>query len=135
MRTNEDIEALFIELELPFERLGEAMWVVVDESDHIESLVVYQTGTVLNFRVKVVALPENPSPELFRTLLELNAADMVHGAYGIEEDAVVLVESLEVENLDLNELQAVIESFGIALGTHHTRISSHLPASDAATAN
>lgn len=126
MKTREEIEALFIELELPFERLGEGLWVVVDESDHIENLVVYTTGGVLNLRVKVVDLPADPSADLLRFLLELNATDLVHGAYAIENDAIVLVESLEMENLDNNELQAVVEAFGMALTTHYTRITAFL---------
>lgn len=132
MKTKEDIEALFIELELPFERLEDGLWVVVDESDHIDNLVVYTTGTVLNLRVKVVDLPSEPTVPLLRALLELNATDLVHGAYAIENDAIVLVESLEMENLDNNELQAVVEAFGIALTTHYARITAFLQDDDTA---
>ena len=126
MKSREEIEAMFIELELPFERLGDDIWVVMDEHDHLENLVVYQTGSVLNLRVKLFELGGTEPPGLFRHLLELNASDVVHGAYAIENDSVVLTGALEVDNLDLNELQAVFESFGIALSTHHPKVVAFL---------
>lgn len=126
MKSREEIEAMFIELELPFERLGDDIWVVMDEHDHLENLVVYRTGSVLNIRVKLFELGGSEPPGLFRHLLELNASDVVHGAYAVEHDSVVLTGSLEVENLDLNELQAVFESFGIALSTHHPKVAAFL---------
>ncbi|MBT8469049.1 MAG: YbjN domain-containing protein, partial [Deltaproteobacteria bacterium] len=60
---------------------------------------------------------------LFEELLRLNAADLVHGAYGILDDAVVLTCTLQVENLDYNELQGVLDDFSLALANHYEKLS------------
>ena len=57
--------------------------------------------------------------ELYRTLLALNTTEMVHGAFGIEGDTVVIVHALELENLDFNEFQAVIDDMSMAVAKHH----------------
>ena len=49
---------------------------------------------------------------------ELNATDLLHGSYGIEQDAVVLTEALELSHLDFQEFLATYESMTLALGTH-----------------
>ena len=46
---------------------------------------------------------------------------MVHGAFGLEGDAVVIVHALELENLDLNEFQAVVDDMSMAVAKHHTQ--------------
>lgn len=126
MANNEAIESFLIDLALPFERLDEGIWVVVNDADHGENLVVYLTDSVLSLRMKVFQLPEETPAALLRRLLELNATSVVHGAFGIENDAVVLVGALEVDNLDLNEFQALVDSFSLALGTHHGELSEML---------
>jgi hypothetical protein len=74
--------------------------------------------------MKVMDLPESSAGdmELFRTLLELNATDLVHGAYGLEERELILSDTLELETLDFLELQASIESMQLAAAGHIERI-------------
>ena len=66
---------------------------------------------------------EGSCGRLFRRLLELNASDLVHGAYGVEEGDVILSESLELENLDFNEFQASVDSMQLALASHLETLS------------
>jgi Tir chaperone family protein CesT len=55
---------------------------------------------------------------------------MVHGAFGLEGDSVVIVHALELENLDLNEFQAVIDDMTMAVVKHQPILSRYLgPAS------
>ena len=81
------------------------------------------TGTVLTvllLRMKVMDLPkdEHALSTLARRLLQLNASELVHGSYGIEGDAVVLTEALELEHLDYEEFLASYESMTLALASH-----------------
>jgi hypothetical protein len=55
---------------------------------------------------------------LFRKLLELNARQLVHASYGIEDSHVVLSSALELENLDFNEIQATLDEMDLALAQH-----------------
>jgi hypothetical protein len=87
-------------------------------------------GPVLAFRLKVMDLPTTVSSreELFRTLLALNTTEMVHGAYGLEKDSVVLVHALELENLDFNEFSAVVDDLTLAVTKHYPTLSKFRPA-------
>ncbi len=59
----------------------------------------------------------------YKRLLELNASDLVHGAYGLEDGEIVLSDALEVENLDFTEFQASLESLSLALTSHKDQLT------------
>jgi hypothetical protein len=48
---------------------------------------------------------------------------MLHGAFGLENNSVVVTAALQLENLDLNELQATLDDIGMAASDHYTAIS------------
>jgi len=59
--------------------------------------------------------------KLYEQLLILNATDLVHGAYGLEEEDIILTDALEIENLDFSEFLASLESLALAVTSHrHT---------------
>lgn len=128
MPSNEMVENHLIDSGLMFERIDENMWRVNDEADYVDNIVVYVTGTVVNFRVKLFELPATPPAALLQRLLQLNAEEMVHGAYAIEGNAVVVVAALELQNLDLNELQATIEAIALGITAHYPELSAMLKA-------
>lgn len=134
MRSSEEIDRYLYDLGLPCSQVDDDMWVLSDAAGHLENIVVYRTEKVLNFRVKVTEIPPTTSMAFYRELLHLNASEMVHGAYGIEKDSVVLVGALEVENLDLNEIQAMIDAFTLAVSAHHDRLEQLLGSRDGAAA-
>ncbi|KPK14227.1 MAG: hypothetical protein AMJ62_13550 [Myxococcales bacterium SG8_38] len=124
MRSRDDIESYLARAEVPYQEVGEnGMWLVRDSSLG-ENIAIKAAGPLLLFRVKVLELREvTDKPALFEELLRLNSSDLVHGAYGISEDAVVLTCTLQVENLDYNELQAVLDDFSLALGNHYDKLT------------
>jgi hypothetical protein len=123
MKSAEDIESFLIRSDVDYELVGESIWLVKDgETD----LVLSIAGSVLVFRVKVLALDKvapTQNEKLFRQLLQLNASEMLHGAYGIEEGAVVVTDALQLENLDYNEFQATMEDIGMAVTKHYPTLS------------
>jgi len=124
MRTREDIESYLARAQVPYEVVGdEGMWLVRDSSLG-EHIAIQAAGALLLFRVKVLELREiGDRGALFEELLRLNASDLVHGSYGISDDAVVLTCTLELENLDYNELQAVLDDFSLALANHYEKLT------------
>jgi hypothetical protein len=60
---------------------------------------------------------------LFRELLELNATDLVHGAYGLDGNEIVLTDTLQIGDLDFSEMQASLESILMALRSHYDTLS------------
>lgn len=70
---------------------------------------------VLRVHVGNVEGTDNVNGELFRKLLALNAKTLVHASFGLEEQTIVLAAALELENLDYNELAAVLEEIDVTL--------------------
>lgn len=109
MRTVEDIER-YLELSgREFESVRPGTWLVKLEPEGLK-LVVYYAHPILVFRLKVMEVPEKEREAFYETLLRQNAGSIAHGAYGLEDLSVVLVDALEVENLDANEVHATIDS-------------------------
>lgn len=125
MITREDLESFLIRMDLDFEELDEGMYLVRGRNGG-PPIVIHHSEPLLLLRLGVMDLPDDGEDltELFRTLLTLNATDVVHGAYGIEEDEVILSDTLELQTLDFVELQASIESLEMAVSGHLERIKA-----------
>jgi len=120
MKSAEDIESYLLRMGVTAETIKPGIWIVkIDGS----ALVVSIAGPVVAFRLKVMDLPRTGREELYRTLLSLNTNEMVHGAFGLEGDTVVMVHALELENLDLNEFQAVVDDMSMAIAKHHPSLA------------
>ena len=94
MVTREDVEGYLLRMEIPFQELEEGLWVVGDSKDTAPLFVNYAPPLLL-VRVEVMDVPgdEEVRRGLFRELLELNATDLVHGAYGLDENEIVLTDT------------------------------------------
>lgn len=121
MVTRDDVQSFLDRMEAgggTVEELGEGLWKVRTSEE--SEVVVSFSPPVLILRVRVMELPADAPrrAELFRQLLEYNAADLVHGSYGVEGNHVVLTDTLELENLDFSEFEASFDSLTLALATH-----------------
>lgn len=114
------IEEYLIEMDLSYEIIHENMW-LIEDLDKNNKLVIYLNDNIVVFRIKVMEILKNCSVNFYKKLLELNAYDLVHGAYALEDDNVVIVDTLRAENLDLNEFRASIESIELSIA-HHKEI-------------
>ena len=119
MVTREDLESFLIRMELEYEEVDEGMFLIRGENSGLP-VVVHHADNLLLIRMKVMDLPDDAENnlDLYRTLLELNATDVVHGAYGLEEGELILSDYLGLETLDFPELQASMESIELAAATH-----------------
>src|SRR5262249_28370259 len=103
MKTKEDIESYFVQMALPYEEVGDGLWLTGGKDDGQRIVVKYQPP-VLVCRVNVMDFSDGPEgkdqrEELFKTLLQLNASEMMHGAYGVEGGKIVISDALQLENL------------------------------------
>jgi Putative bacterial sensory transduction regulator len=131
MKSAEDVESYLMRMGVAYETIKPGIWLVkIDGS----SLVVSIAGPVVAFRLKMMDLPRSGRDELYRTLLALNTTDMVHGAFGLEGETVVIVHALALENLDLNEFQAVVDDMSMAVSKHHDTLARFVPSSAAGAA-
>ncbi|HEY8945693.1 MAG TPA: CesT family type III secretion system chaperone [Polyangiaceae bacterium] len=116
VQTNEDLEAYLTRLERSFERIEDGTYVIKMGAGR--PLVAARLAPpVLVLRVAIGSAPSG-SAALYRRLLELNATALLHAAYGLEGDRIVLASALELESIDLNELEAVLADIDLALAEH-----------------
>jgi hypothetical protein len=116
IQSNEDLEGYLLRLERRFERAEDGTYLLSMGADR--PLVALRVAApVLVAQVDIGRAPANDASGavLFRKLLVLNATALVHAAYGIEGDKIVLSAALELKNLDLNELEAVLADLDMAL--------------------
>jgi hypothetical protein len=116
LQTNEDLEATLTRLERPFERLEDGTYIVTMGAGK-PLLAVRLAPPVLVLRVAIGYAPAE-APGLFRRLLELNASALLHAAFGLEGERIVLAAALELESVDLNEIEAVLADIDLALAEH-----------------
>ncbi len=126
MKNAADIESYMLQLGLEYECVAENLWLVHDGEDNLDNVVVSLVDPIVLFQVRVAELPPGDRTAIFKKLLELNAADMLHGAYGIEGDWILMIDTLQSANLDLNEFQASLEAMSVALIQHYPLLKSLL---------
>jgi hypothetical protein len=129
MITRDDVESFLDRMTaegVTHEELEQGLWTVRPGGALEFDVVVSYTPPVLLLRVKVMPLPTEPTEVavLSRRLLELNATDLLHGSYGIDGDAVVLTEALELSHLDYEEFLAAYESMTLSLASHMRELAS-----------
>jgi hypothetical protein len=124
MVTPQDIEGYLIKMGVSYEEIGKRTWMLHDENDQLDNLVVTLNDPVVLFHVKLMDIPPDCDRlKLYETLLQLNTTDMVHGAYGLEGNAVVATDTLQAENLDFNEFQASVDAISLAIQSHYKKLS------------
>ena len=124
MVTRDDLESFLIRMDLDFNEVDDGMYLVHTPNDG-PPVVVHHSPPLLVVRLKVMDLPEGKGlGGLYERLLIWNATDVVHGAYGIEEEDLVLTDTLELETLDYPELQATLESMQMAASSHIKQIKA-----------
>lgn len=120
------LEDYFIKYDMPYKKIGDNMWTLSDESENIDNIVVSYDDPSVIFRTKFVEVPSKNKDAFFEKLLRLNAESMVYGAYGLENNNVVIVDTLEAENLDYNEFAASIDAIKLALIQDYPKLKEYL---------
>ena len=123
MVNREDIETFLDRLSnegATYREIEPGLWTVNPGGALDLSVVIHHSPPVLVLRVKVMDAPGDSatSARLNRRLLELNATDLLHGSYGIDDGTIVLTEALELAHLDFQEFLAAYESITLALAAH-----------------
>lgn len=114
----ETIDSYLIQMDLAAESLREGIWQVDDPHDDVPPIIVSYEPPIIYLRLKVLDLPERNREELYEHLLRYNADGIAFGAYAIEGDQVLLVDTLRADSVDMPELQASLESLVMAAQQH-----------------
>ena len=117
------IEQYLIELKYSYRELKPNFWLLDDTEHDLEGIAVMYADPLVIIRLQIMDTPREKREEFFAKLLELNANDMIHGAYGLEGDKVVIIDTLQYESLDFSEFQATLDAISLAMTQHYPILS------------
>jgi hypothetical protein len=129
IRTTDDLEAQLGRLGRRYERTPEGTFIVSLGNNNPPAALLL-VPPVLVAQVAIGEAPPNltAAAPIYKKLLELNASALLHAAFGLENDQIVLAAALELDSLDLNELEAVLADLDVALGEHVPMLRSMVQA-------
>ena len=120
----EKIKNYLIELghNITFENSEDGVFVLNDSDLGLQNLVIGCAEPIIIIEQYLFDLAPN-NLEAFRFLLEKNRT-IIHGAFVLDEEGskVIFRDTLQVENLDLNELEGSINSLSLLLSEHATEL-------------
>lgn len=123
MEGMDKVEQYLIDLGIRYEEVSASAWLVEDEDKGLPTMIVSHAGPIVVIRAEVMNAPPTDREELFAKLLSLNARDILHGAYGLDGDKVIILDTLQFESMDSAELGASLEAIGLALQEHYPILS------------
>src|SRR5687768_16333206 len=113
MRSNKDVESYLLRMEKVWNEADAGTYIVQLDG---APLALKCVSPLVLARVEIGEAPKKGRDMLFEHLLKLITTALVHTAYGLDGETITLSAALEMENLDYNELEAVIAEFDLALG-------------------
>ncbi len=120
VKTDDDLESYLTKLDRRFEKTEDGTFLVGMGPGQVPAALKL-APPVLVAQVRIGPAPKADAKleaAVFRRLLEHNASSLLHAAYAIEGEEMVITSALELERLDLNELEAVLADIGLALSEH-----------------
>jgi len=117
------VETYLIDLGLSYEEVGANTWLVEDQAKGIPPIMIALAEPIIVIRANVMAVPKADREVFFHELLKLNAGQLMHGAYGIDGDNVILIETHDYDTLDKSELETAIDAIGFALSEQYPLLS------------
>ena len=94
---------------------AEELVVVTFEEEGIYNLIIDCEPPLLVFE-QFIGTIENESQEIYKRLLQINR-QLVHGAFALDEEKNRLLfrDTLQIENLDENEVQGTLTALSLAM--------------------
>lgn len=123
MNTLDKVEEYLIDMGISYQELSPTAWFLEDEGKGLPAMVASHAGPIVMVRAEVMKVPQIGREELFAKLLTLNSSDLLHGAYALDGDKVVILDTLEYEGMDRGEFGASLEAMGFALAEHYPVLS------------
>lgn len=104
------------------ENKAEGILMISKENDGINNLILGVAPPILILEQHIFNI-KTKNETVYRSLLQKNR-DIVHGAFVLDEtgEKVIFRDTLQVENLDLNELEGTLNSLGLLLSEYSQQI-------------
>jgi hypothetical protein len=117
------VEDYLIALGVSYEEPVAGTWIVDDEGKGMTGIAISYADPVVIISTRVMKAPAGNRETFFAELLKLNYSGLLHGAYALDGDEVVLVDSLEYDTMDREEFEASLDAIGFALSEHFPSLS------------
>ncbi len=106
------------------EDLKEELVVIDDDERGIKNLVIDCEAPILILEQVIIPMPKDSS-DFCKRLLQINRT-LVHGAFVLDEEGTALLfrDTLQLENLDCNELEGSIDALSLALAEYASELVS-----------
>lgn len=106
---------LDLEMRITHEDESEELIIVDDEESGIRNLVIDCEPPIVVLEQLIMPVPHDPG-DFFKRLLQINRT-LVHGAFVLDEEGknVFFRDTLQLENLDFNELKGSVSALSLAL--------------------
>lgn len=103
----------------------EELVIITDEARGIKNLIIDCEEPILVFEQHIFELKNNSDAKVLLKLLQMNRY-LVHGAFVVDEEGknVLFRDTLQLENLDLNEIKGSIDALSIAMAEYTSEIIS-----------
>jgi len=119
------IEQYLIDLMITYQKIDSNLWLLDDEEHTLQGVAIMQADSVVITRAEIMDVPKSNVLELYTKLLEINATDLVHGAYAVDKGKVVLIDTLHYDTMDYDDFRAVLDSFSLAITEHYPVLSKY----------
>ena len=110
---------LELDYNIAYESNDDGVMMVENAESGINNLVLVVADPLLIVEQFIFEIKDNSNPDLYKKLMQ-KSRDIVHGAFVLDETGskVLFRNTHELENLDLNELEATINSLALLLGEY-----------------
>lgn len=125
MKDESKISRYLIDMKLSFEEPSKDIWLINDSDSGLEQVAVVLLDNLVIVRTTLMKVPSAKQEDFYKLLLTLNATDVIHGAYGIEKDSVILIDTLEYDTMDFEEFRATLDSFSLSMIQHYPLLSAY----------
>jgi hypothetical protein len=111
-----------LDFNIVFENSQEGILMVSKESEGIKNLILGIAPPMVIMEQYIFKI-KNKNEDVFKKLLQKNR-DIIHGAFVLDETGqkVIFRDTLQIENLDLNELEASLNSLSLLLSEYSEQI-------------
>ncbi|MCT4664707.1 MAG: YbjN domain-containing protein [Flavobacteriales bacterium] len=113
---------LDLKYDISYQNEKDGILMIQNEPEGIKNLLIGLADPILIMEQYLCTIP-SPTAEIYSELLKKNR-DMVHGAFVLDESKTKLIfrDTLQLENLDQNELEASINSLSLLLSEYSNEI-------------
>ena len=113
---------LQIDFDIIRENPKDGVMVIEKESVGVKNMILGIAPPILIMEQYIFKI-NNKNEEVFKSLLQKNR-DIIHGAFVLDESGtkVIFRDTLQIENLDLNELEGTLNSLSLLMSEYSDHI-------------